>query len=505
MFIAEQLKEMVERQPNAIISSYLGRETTYQQFYKQAERLAGYFKQLGYGKEDIVALVLPNSDYFLTSYYACQIGGFAVLPINTKLAPREIEYILNHSEAKGIIYDQRFEATVHEILPNLPVIQDTLTTGYENTSNRLEDIIDGPDRPVSEVSREDDDTSVIFYTSGTTGRPKGVMLTNRNVLSIAQIHKESMEITNKDRMQIVAPLFHCAAAHVFSIPTIYAGGAVVIEEGFSPEQTIKTMEKENITIFFGVPAMYSILLTTPSLQEASLPNLRLLTYGAAPMPYELIKRVKDIFPKVQVQNIYGQTENSPGATTLKDEHALSKIGSVGEALPQCEVRVVDESGEDLPVGKVGEIIVKGPHVMKGYLKNEEATRDTIKNGWLYSGDLGRLDEDGLLYIVDRKKDMIIRGGENIYPVEIEEVLYEIPEILEAAIIGVPHEVLGEVPKAYVATKKGMQIDETTILQYCQNRLAKYKVPQEIEFVEELPRNASGKVLKTELRSSTETI
>ena len=499
MYIADHLKKMVQTQPNAILSSYKNRETTYKEFYEQAERVAGYFQEKGYGKEDIVALVLPNSDYFLVCYFACQIGGFPVLPINTKLAPREIEYILNHSEAKGIIYDQRFEETINEIRPKLSAIKDSLTTGYENGTNRLEDIISGSERRVSKIVAEDDDTAVIFYTSGTTGRPKGVMLTNKNVLSIGQMWKESMEITSNDRMHIVAPLFHCAASHVFTVPTIYAGGTLVVEEGFSPEQTIKTMEKENITIFFGVPAMYSILLTTPSLQEATLPNLRLLTYGAAPMPYELVKRVKDVFPDVKVQNLYGQTENSPGATTLKDRHALTKVGSVGEALPQCQVRVVDENGVEPPIGEVGEIIVKGPHVMKGYLKNEEATRETLKEGWLYSGDLGRFDEDGLLYIVDRKKDMIIRGGENIYPVEIEEVLYEIPEVLEAAIIGIPHDVLGEVPKAYIAKKEGMQLDERVVLEYCQSRLAKYKVPYEVEFVEALPRNASGKVLKTDLR------
>lgn len=505
MYIADELRKMVENQPNSIISSYKGRETTYQKFYKQAENLASYFQEKGYGKEDIVALVLPNFDYFLVCYYACQIGGFPVLPVNTKLATREIEYILNHSEAKGLIYDQRFEETINEILPKLPAIKDTVTTSYENNkSNRLEDIILGPDRKVKNVTAEADDTAVIFYTSGTTGRPKGVMLTNENVLATAQIWSESMEITNNDRMHIVAPLFHCAASHVFTVPTIYSGGSLIIEEGFSPEQTIQTMEEKKATIFFGVPAMYSILLTTPSLKEVSLPNLRLLTYGAAPMPYEIVKRVKGIFPNVKVQNLYGQTENSPAATTLKDHYALTKVGSVGEPLPQTQVRVVDENGEDLPPGKVGEIIVKGPQVMKGYLKNEKATRETLKNGWLYSGDLGRFDKDGLLYIVDRKKDMIIRGGENIYPVEIEESLYEIPEILEAAIVGIPHEVLGEVPKAFVAKKNGTEILEDEIIEYCQKRLAKYKVPHEVEFIEALPRNASGKVLKTELRTMKET-
>lgn len=500
MYIAAELKKMVDKQPHAIITSYNNRKTTYREFYTQAERLAGYYQEKGYGKDDILAVVLPNSDFFLVCYYAAQIGGFTILPVNTKLAPIEIEYILTHSEAKGIVYHQYFEKAIKEIMPKLPAIKDLLTAGYENKSNRLEDIIADPGCRGETRSAENDDTAVIFYTSGTTGKPKGVMLTNQNILAIAQIWSESMEMSNVDRMHIVAPLFHCAASHVFAIPTIYAGGSLIIEEGFSPAQTLQTMEKEKVTIFFGVPAMYNILLTTPELKDVSVPNLRLLTYGAAPMPYELVKRVKGIFPDVKVQNLYGQTENSPGATTLKDHYALTKVGSVGEPIPQCEVQVVNVNGEKLPQGKVGEIIVKGPHVMKGYLKNETVTKETIKDGWLYSGDLGRFDEDGLLYIVDRKKDMIIRGGENVYPVEIEEVLYGIPEILEAAIIGVPHEVLGEVAKAFVVKRKDMEIDEKQIIESCQKKLAKYKVPYEVEFVEELPRNASGKVLKTKLRS-----
>lgn len=310
-----------------------------------------------------------------------------------------------------------------------------------------------------------------------------------------------MDLNERDRMQIVAPLFHCAASHVFSIPVIYAGGTIVIEEAFSPEQALTTMEQERITIFFGVPAMYSILLNTSKIKQIELPSLRLLTYGAAPMPYELVRKVKSLFPNVKVQNLYGQTENSPAATTLKDHFALDKVGSVGEPLPKTEVQVVDEFGDPLPHGQVGEIVVKGPQVMKGYLKNEEETNRAIQNGWLYSGDLGRFDEDGLLYIVDRKKDMIIRGGENVYPVEVEEVLYQVPELLEAAVVGVPHTVYGEVPKAFVVLKDGNEITEEEILAFCSKRLAKFKMPVEVDFMESLPRNASGKVLKNSLRNS----
>jgi long-chain acyl-CoA synthetase len=494
MFIADRLRNTSEAYPKRIITSFNGKEISYGDFYRKAENLARYFQDLGFVKDDNLAFCLMNSDSFLICYYACHIGGFTALPINTKLTAPEVEYILSHSEAKGLIYDERLAEVVDLLEGKLPALQHKMGINNEFTS-----IIDGEHRQAETREAFEEDTAVVFYTSGTTGRPKGVMLTNKNVAAIAEIWSESMEMDQNDRMHIVAPLFHCAASHVFSIPIIYKGGMVIIEETFSPESTIRTMEQQRATIFFGVPAMYSILLNTPSLEKADLSNLRLFCYGAAPMPYELVKKVKAIFPDVKVQNLYGQTENSPGATTLKDRHALSKIGSVGEPLPQTEVKVMDEFGKPLPMGQVGEIAVKGPQVMKGYLKNDEETSRTIKNGWMYSGDLGRFDEDGLLYIVDRKKDMIIRGGENVYPLEVEEVLYAITEVLEAAVVGIPHEVYGEVVKAFIVLKEGHSLTEQTVLKICKSKLASFKIPAVIEFLDTLPRNASGKVLKTVLR------
>lgn len=496
MFIAQKLKLAALEQPEKVITSFNGREVSYGEFYRKAENLARYFQDLGYEKEDRLALYLLNSDSFLICYYACQIGGFTVLPINAKLTASETEYILTHSEAKGLIYDERFTAVIHALEGKLPALKDQIMIGQ--MPGAFEAIIDGEPREAENREAFDEDTAVIFYTSGTTGRPKGVMLTNKNVAATAQIWSESMEMDANDRMHIVAPLFHCAASHVFSIPVIFQGGMVIIEEAFSPAKTIQTMEQERATIFFGVPAMYSILLNTPALEQADLSNLRLFCYGAAPMPFELIKKVKSLYPDVLVQNLYGQTENSPAATTLKDHYALDKVGSVGEPLPQTTVQVVDEFGKPVPDGQVGEIVIKGPQVMKGYLKNEEETARTLKDGWMYSGDLGRF-EDGLLYIVDRKKDMIIRGGENVYPVEVEEVLYAIPEVLEAAVVGIPHEVYGEVPKAFVVLKEGATMTEQQVIDFCKERLAPFKLPASTEFLDVLPRNASGKVLKIVLR------
>lgn len=496
MLVAERLELHAKTQPDRIITSYQGKELTYAQFFGQAKSLAAYFQQKGYKKGDIIALFLHNSDELLISYYACHLGGFTVMPVNAKLAPPEVQYIFTHSEAKALIYDYRFHDALQENKQEFEKFHDRLVVGGENTfSAAAGQYGNYYQRPYTDA----EDTAVIFYTSGTTGKPKGVMLSAANVRAAAQIWSEAMDLSAKDRVHIVTPLFHCAACHVFSIPVIYQGGTIIIEEHFSPEKTLDTMEKEKVTVFFGVPAMYSILLGTPKMAQADLSRLRLFCYGAAPMPYELVRQLKTRFPEVKVQNLYGQTENSPAASTLKDHYALEKIGSVGEVLPQTEIRVVDDYGNPVSVGEVGEIVVKGPQVMKGYLKNDEETRRTLQNGWLYSGDLGRFDEDGLLYLVGRKKDMLIRGGENVYPVEVEEVLYEMPEILEAAVIGIPHEVYGEVPKAYIVLKEGRNLSEEAVLAYCAKKLAKYKWPAEVQFLDALPRNASGKVMKHVLR------
>ncbi|MFJ7732381.1 class I adenylate-forming enzyme family protein [Lysinibacillus sp. NPDC097231] len=495
MLMTDILRNYATQQPKGVATLYDGKKLTYSEFYKNAEILAAYLQEQGFEKDDVIALYTLNSDLFLVAYIGVQLAGYVVMPINTKLAAPEVEFIFNHSHAKGLIYDERLE----DILTDIPYSFQHIV-GFED----MKDVIKSYDGPRQTIKLEPNDTAVVMYTSGTTGKPKGVMLTHQNIVSTAAIWSSSMTMTNEDRMFICTPLFHCAGLHVFAMPMFFKGGTVVIEEAFSPTNTLEQLAKTDATIFFGVPSMYTIILNTPGFKEQIFKNLRLLCYGAAPMPYELVKQVKEAFHNIKVQNLYGQTENSPAATSLLDTDALTKIGSVGKPLAQTEVCVVDSFGEPMPAGEVGEICVKGPQVMKGYLRNPEETARTIRDGWLYSGDLGRFDEEGYLYIVDRKKDMIIRGGENIYPIEVEEVLYQLPEILEAAVVGLPHEVYGEVPKAFVVLKEGKNLDEEAILAYCQTKLAKYKVPQEIEFLAELPRNASGKVLKHTLRPKVST-
>lgn len=495
MAMINVLRDYAESQPNAIATVFEGRQWTYRELFEKAQRIGAYLQGKGYEKDDIIALYALNSDLFLAAYYGVQLAGLVVMPINTKLASPEVEYIFNHSEAKGLIFDEKIEDTIRN---SNHVFQEKISL------SQLQKIIEDDGLLHESPIIQPEDLAVVMYTSGTTGKPKGVMLTYRNVYETADIWSQSMNMTTQDRTYICTPLFHCAGLHVFAMSTHFAGGAMLIAEAFSPDETLRDLQEMEATIFFGVPAMYTILLNKPELKNHSFPNLRLFCYGAAPMPYELVKRLKEAFPQVKVQNLYGQTENSPAATSLLDDAALLKIGSVGKPLARTEVRVVDSEGNVLLPGEVGEICVKGPQVMRGYLRNPEETATAVRNGWLYSGDLGRFDEEGYLYIVDRKKDMIIRGGENIYPIEVEEVLYQIPEILEAAVIGFPHEVYGEVPKAFVVLKDGEELSEEQILTYCQSQLAKYKIPYEVEFIAELPRNASGKVLKHTLRSEKTT-
>lgn len=492
MYVTNQLMKQAAEAGQQIATVHNGQQLTYEELLIRAERLAAYLQQR-YMPGDIVALFLLNSDDLLVAYYGVQLAGLTVMPVNTKLAVREIEYIFAHSNARVLLYD---DALKEKALATTHTFDETIVRGGQHA---LRTILEDASLTYTPHHMDADAMAVVMYTSGTTGKPKGVMLSQRNIYETCTIWGESMQLQSSDRMYICTPLFHCAGLQVFGIPTLHHGGTVIISDAFSPETTLQELVDTSATIFFGVPAMYTILLSRPNTKTLSFPQLRLFCYGAAPMPYEMVRQLKETFPTVRVQNLYGQTENSPAASSLLDEDALTKIGSVGKPLPKTRIHIVNELVEPLPVGMVGEIAVQGPQVMLGYLRNEEETARAIKDGWLLSGDLGRFDEEGYLYIVDRKKDMILRGGENVYPIEVEDVLYEMPEILEAAVVGIPHEVYGEVPKAYIVLKEGETLLDEEVLTYCQERLAKYKVPAVIEYLAELPRNASGKVLKHTLR------
>lgn len=329
---------------------------TYGEMFENAKKIAAYLQQKGYKKGDIIAQFMLNSDLFMPVYFGVQLAGLTIMPVNTKLAPPEVDYIFQHSEAKALFFDEKIEETIK---------QTTHTFDHVISTSKIREILKEEEMDYQKVAIEGEDTAVVMYTSGTTGKPKGVMLSHHNIIETAKIWSDSMKITENDRTYICTPLFHCAGSHVFALPTFYKGGAIVVEEAFSPDRTLKNLVETDTTIFFGVPAMYTIILSKPEIKDYTFKHLRLFCYGAAPMPYELVKKLKDTFPNVKVQNLYGQTENTPAASSLTDEHALQKIGSVGKPLKNTQIKLVDPNGEEVPVGEVGEICVKGPTIKVG--------------------------------------------------------------------------------------------------------------------------------------------
>ncbi|MBX6395879.1 MAG: AMP-binding protein [Alicyclobacillaceae bacterium] len=352
--------------------------------------------------------------------------------------------------------------------------------------------------PPVEVAEEDD--CQILYTSGTTGRPKGALFDHHRILHVAINVIACLGVNPRDRLLHVAPLFHSAQLDLFLISGTFVGATHVVMSDFDPVAVLRTIHEEKISLFFGVPTMYTYLLQVPR-GQFDLSSVRRCAYGAAPMAPELVKRSMELFGTDQFYNLCGLTEGGPGGVYLPPDRHLDKLGAGGIPILNTEVRVVDDEGRDVPPGVVGEMILRGETVMKGYYKDPEATAKTLRDGWLYTGDLAVMDEDGYLTLVDRKKDMIISGGENVYSTEVEQVLYAHPGILEAAVIGLPDPEWGEAVTAVVVPKPGQTLDVEELKGFCRKSLAGYKIPRKVFIAERLPRNASGKVLKFELRQT----
>jgi len=348
-----------------------------------------------------------------------------------------------------------------------------------------------------EVDRED--VAACLYTSGTTGRPKGAMLTHRNLLANIQSFREILHVTEEDVFLTVLPMFHAFAATVMFLEPLSVGATIVVEPRFAPDLTLKAIAEHRVTLFGGVPTLFAVLAGLPR-PPADFSSWRLCLSGGAPLPPAVLEAFEAKFG-VPIYEGYGPTECAP-VLTVNRPLGVRKVGSVGPAIPQVELRIVDEAGHPLPPGEVGEIVARGPNVMQGYLNRPAETAEVLRNGWYHTGDLGRVDQDGYYYIVDRKKDLILVGGLNVYPREVELALASHPAVAEAAVIGVPDPVRGEVPRALVVLRDGQQADTQELLQWCRQRLANYKVPRTIAFVSQLPKTATGKILKAQLKTTT---
>lgn len=497
------LKQNAEKYPAKECLIGLGKRMTYRQLDERVDSLAQGLMDLGLGRGDIVAILLYNCCEYMEITFAVNRIGAAWLPLNFRLAGEEFHYILENAGAKGLITEPEFVPVVSSIRERLPELKNYLLLGAYVPKDWIgyEDFIDrnrGSNPPHADVGL--DDLHRLVYTSGTTAHPKGVMLTYGNLYWKNIGHILTFRLTEADRTLVVGPLYHVGGMDLPGTGTLYAGGSLVVLRLFDTVEVLEAIDQEKVTNLWLSPAMTIMLFQEPTFDQYDVSSVRFVIDGGEKMPTTLIKQFKEKFPNAWFADAYGLTETVSGDTLLAKDKMLDKIGSVGKPCPHLHVRVVDENGQDVPPNEMGEIILKGPKVFKGYWKNPEATAASIKEGWFYTGDVGTLDEEGYLYIMDRKKDIIISGGENIASPEVERVIYELPAVLEAAVVGIPHPKWLEVPKAFVVLKPGASLTAEEVVEHCMKKLAKFKVPKEVEFIELLPRNPSGKVLKRELRT-----
>ncbi len=496
------LERNVEQFPNKEAIVFGERRFTYRQLEERVDALAKGLQQLGLKRGDTVAILLLNCSEYLEITFAVNKLGGVWLPLNYRLAGPEVSYILNHSEAKMLISEMEFEPLIRGIRKDIPGVQKFIAVGKDVPGgwegyDRLVEANRGAKVPHAMV--ELDDLHRLMYTSGTTAHPKGVMITYGNLYWKNIGHIVMFDIKPEDKTLVVGPLYHVGGMDLPATGTLYAGGSVVILPRFDPIPVLQTIQKERTTNTWFAPAMVNMLFQEPTFGQYDVSSIRFIIDGGEKMPLPLITKIKEKFPNAWFADAYGLTETVSGDTFLSKDKMIEKIGSVGKPVIQLRVRIVDDAGKDVPPNTLGEIVLRGPKVFKGYWKNPQATADAIKNGWLHTGDIGTMDEEGYLYIVDRKKDIIISGGENIASLEVERVIYELPQVLETAVVGIPHPKWQEIPKAFVVLKKGEKLTADEISTHCSKKLAKFKVPKEIEFIDMLPRNPSGKVLKRELR------
>jgi acyl-CoA synthetase (AMP-forming)/AMP-acid ligase II len=514
MILTEILRKAIKFYPKKQAIVCGGKRWTYQEFYDRLNRLSRCLTGLGVRKDDKVAVLHPNCHYFLEAYYGImQIAAISV-PINYRLSAQEIAFILQDSESKILIVDPAFEEQVDSIRGDIQRVERILWTGERDVSKESRDLDyemalhETNSNPLPGTPITSDDIAQIYYTSGTTGRPKGVMLSHKNVYTHALGTIAEVHLTDSDVWIHVAPLFHLADAWATWAIT-WVGGTHILLREFEARAVLETMEREKVTVTNLIPTMLNIMVNHPDVGKYDYRNMRVLLSGGAPIAPEVVRKIAEIFKCDYIQT-YGMTETSPYLTLsilkdhlkrLPEEDQLRFKSKTGREFIGVELKVVNEQGGEVrrDEKEVGEIIVKGDIVTKGYWKLPEETEKSIRNGWLYTGDLAVIDEEGYVTIVDRKKDMILTGGENVYSTEVENILYTHPAILECAVIGVPDPKWGEAVKAIVVLKDGQKATGQEIIQYCKHRIAHYKAPKSIDFIDVLPKTGSGKIHKKGLR------
>ena len=497
MNIVELLTSTTSRLPDQPVIHFRNEQITYKELQDKVFTVAAGLRDLGVQKGQNVALMMTNRPEYIVTYFAILSNGGTVVPINPAFKEQEVTYILNDSESELLIIEDASKPVVVNALEQFTTVKKII-----NYSDEIEEQFiswnDLNSEPITEVvPLHATDVAQIIYTSGTTGNPKGAMITHGNLNWMAITAAVFNKFVPSDRILCVLPLFHAYAKLQGFLAPIAHGCSIYLEEKFHPVDTLKAIAGNKITVFLGVPTMYAYFAQVPQVMEQlDFSSLRISGSGGASLPAELLHKSNESLG-VDIGEGYGLTESTVMLMTTP-ANMPKKINSVGIPLPGVDLKVVDPEGNEVVPHQVGEIIFRGPNMMKGYYKKPEETENTIIDGWLYTGDLGYRDEEGYHFIVDRKKDIIIRGGFNIYPREIEEQLYQHPAIVECSVIGRPDTVFGEKTVAYVA-KKDPDLTEEAVREYCQEKLSEYKVPDYICFIDQIPKSGTGKILKTALK------
>lgn len=492
------LAKRAQLEPDKIGLIFEGREITYHDWNERANRVAHGFVELGVKPGERVGLLMMNSPEFLECFFGLAKIGAIIVPINWRLAPPEIAFIAKDAGISSLIYGPEYTEAVSSIREDLPAetfvaVNDQPLKG----DHSYEELLSKQSVVEPQIEGSGDDPLVIMFTAGTTGRPKGAVLTHNNLFYDSCTVSFSLDWRTDDRVLVALPLFHIGAL-IYVVIDIHVGATTVLLKAFDPTGFLQTVETQKVNSFLAIPAMLNFMMQVPAYKEVDLSSVRWALAGTAPVPVPLIQAWAD--RGIAIQQVYGLTEVTGGAVVLGGERALDKVGSTGLPMFHTDIRVVDEKGDDTPPGDVGEIIIRGPHVMHEYWNKPEATAETVKDGWLSTGDLGKLDEEGYLYIVERLKDLIISGGENIYPAEVENVLAEMAQIAEAAVIGMPDPEWGESVCVMARLKEDQSLTLDEVVAHCTGKLGKFKIPKKLIVTDQpLPRTAAGKVLKRVLR------
>lgn len=473
-------------------------ELTYDQLAVRIDRLTNVLAARGVSKGTRVAFLGGNHPAFLETMFACGQLGAIFVPLNIRLAPRELNYALNDSGSELLIALEAQGEQAVLAMADSPVRDYLEAANTPGGVSDYEDALTGAETTRQDLAVRLEDPAIILYTSGTTGSPKGAVLTHGNLTWNSMNVLVDYDVTSQSVALLIAPMFHTASLGMGALPILFKGGTLVLQERFEPAAVLAAIEKYQVTSLSGVPTTYQLLAEDPAWDNTDISSLKMLTCGGSAVPIRVLEAYEA--RGLGFTGGYGMTETSPGATSLGAEYARSKMGSAGLPHFFTDVRIADSLGGELPAGEVGEILIAGPNVISEYWQRPEATGGSYhQGGWFRSGDMGYLDDDGFLYISDRLKDMIISGGENIYPAEVEQVIMEIPDVESVAVIGVPDEKWGEVPRAILVLKEGRTLNERELFEHLDGRLARYKIPRTAIFVEELPRTASGKIRKADLR------